>query len=280
MSVSAALSCAGRSARRQRSDTLVLQNDSCSVSVHDSVRSLSFHRLFPTCSARLAAPVLQPVFQTTDACLFCILTGFFCGFPMGARVCAQSLQQRKFPAGSFRLLAFINNIGPVYFSGYVLTLFPVRTPLTVWLGMYLLPFLYGIVLRYTLYRDLPTQSVRRVFVPTSVRCRANTPASPTGTPLSSACLLSALHESILSAMNGIAQLGGYMVFFNLLNLFPTVFWQLIRHLCARCPCCSRSPTGCLCFCHRSGSGRISCCRLAGCAASRRLQAAFTKPGCR
>lgn len=89
--------------------------------------------------------------------------------------------------------------------------------------MYLLPFLYGMVLRYTLYRDLPTQSVRHVFVPTSVRSQANTPASPTGTSLSSARLLSALHESILSAMNGIAQLGGYMVFFNLLNLFPTVF---------------------------------------------------------
>lgn len=89
--------------------------------------------------------------------------------------------------------------------------------------MYLLPFLYGMVLRYTLYRDLPTQSVSRVFVPTSVRSQANTPASPTGTSLSSARLLSALHESILSAMNGIAQLGGYMVFFNLLNLFPTVF---------------------------------------------------------
>ena len=88
--------------------------------------------------------------------------------------------------------------------------------------MYLLPFLYGMVLRYTLYRDLPTQSVSRVFVPASVRSQANTPASPTGTPLSSARLLSALHESILSAMNGIAQLGGYMVFFNLLNLFPTV----------------------------------------------------------
>ena len=59
VSVSAALSCAGRSARRQRSDTLVLQNDSCSVSVHDSVRSLSFHRLFQPArtpgSARFAA---------------------------------------------------------------------------------------------------------------------------------------------------------------------------------------------------------------------------------
>ena len=94
---------------------------------------------FSNLLARLAAPVLQPVFQTTDACLFCILTGFFCGFPMGARVCAQSLQQKKISRREASwLLAFINNIGPVYFSGYVLTLFPVRTPLTVWLGMYLL----------------------------------------------------------------------------------------------------------------------------------------------
>ena len=140
---------------------------------------------------------------------------------MGARVCAQSLQQKKISLREASwLLAFINNIGPVYFSGYVLTLFPVRTPLTVWLGMYLLPFLYGMVLRYTLYRDLPTQSVSRVFVPASVRCQANTPASPTGTFLSSARLLSALHESILSAMNGIAQLGGYMVFFQPLKSVP------------------------------------------------------------
>ena len=91
---------------------------------------------FSNLLARLAAPVLQPVFQTTEACLFCILTGFFCGFPMGARVCAQSLQQKKISRREASwLLAFINNIGPVYFSGYVLTLFPVRTPLTVWLGM-------------------------------------------------------------------------------------------------------------------------------------------------
>ena len=89
--------------------------------------------------------------------------------------------------------------------------------------MYLLPFLYGMVLRYTLYRDLSTQSVRRVFVQDSARCPANAKTIPAAAPLSSARLLSSLHESILSAMNGIAQLGGYMVFFNLLNLFPTVF---------------------------------------------------------
>lgn len=71
---------------------------------------------FSNLLARLAAPVLQPAFQTTDACLFCILTGFFCGFPMGARVCAQSLQQKKISRREASwLLAFINNIGPVYF---------------------------------------------------------------------------------------------------------------------------------------------------------------------
>lgn len=205
--------------------------------------------------AHLAAPLLQPIFRTSDSCLFCILTGFFCGFPMGARVCAQSLQQNKISRREASwLLAFTNNIGPVYFSGYVLSLFPVRAPLTVWLGMYLLPLLYGLVLRDTLYRDLPashnacrragditarpmsgeaplrtdttrSDSGRRVFAPTAASARRSTNALTafSGASLSSACLLSALHESILSAMNGIAQLGGYMVFFNLLNLFPAVF---------------------------------------------------------
>ena len=180
---------------------------------------------FSNLLARLAAPVLQPVFQTTEACLFCILTGFFCGFPMGARVCAQSLQQKKISRREASwLLAFINNIGPVYFSG----LCPDAVS-----GAYSADGsgLVCICCRFCTELCCGTRStaicrrksVSRVFVPASVRCQANTPASPTGTPLSSACLLSALHESILSAMNGIAQLGGYMVFFNLLNLFPTVF---------------------------------------------------------
>lgn len=61
------------------------------------------------------------------------------------------------------MLAFCNNIGPVYFTGFVLHLFPVERPLIFLAGMYLLPFLYGLVLRYTLYRDIPM----RAFLPSS-----------------------------------------------------------------------------------------------------------------
>ena len=90
--------------------------------------------------ASFFAPVLRPVFRLSDSCLYCVLVGFLCGFPMGAKVCAQSLSAGKLTKKEASLLlAFTNNIGPVYFSGYMLSLFPVQTPAAVWLGIYAVP---------------------------------------------------------------------------------------------------------------------------------------------
>ena len=106
--------------------------------------------------AHLFSPVLKPLFRLSDSCLYCLVIGFLCGFPMGARVTAESYQRGKLSRREAELmLAFCNNIGPVYFTGFVLHLFPVERPLIFLAGMYLLPFLYGLVLRYTLYRDIP-----------------------------------------------------------------------------------------------------------------------------
>ena len=157
--------------------------------------------------AAFFAPLLRPVFWLSDSCLYCILTGFLCGFPMGARVCVQSLSAGKISKKEASLLlAFANNIGPVYFAGYMLSLFPVRHPATVWLGMYGVPLLYGIVLRYTLYRTVPFKAGKK-----QPRRSLNMPAS---------ALLSCLHESILSGLSSITTLGGYMIFCSLLNLLP------------------------------------------------------------
>jgi hypothetical protein len=74
---------------------------------------------------------------------------------MGARVCAESLQHQKITLKEARLLlAFCNNIGPVYVTGYVLTLFPARSATAMLLGMYGIPLLYGLLLRYTKYRNI------------------------------------------------------------------------------------------------------------------------------
>ena len=42
--------------------------------------------------ARLFAPLLRPLFGLSDSCLYVLVIGFLCGFPMGARVTAESLQ--------------------------------------------------------------------------------------------------------------------------------------------------------------------------------------------
>ncbi len=189
------------------------------------------------------ASLLLAFTNNIDSCLYCVLVGFLCGFPMGAKVCAQSLTAGKltkkeaslllaftnnigpvyfsgymlglfpvFPMGAkvcaqsltagkltkkeaSLLLAFTNNIGPVYFSGYMLGLFPVQNPAAVWLGMYALPFVYGIVLRYTLYRSIPLESGKKLL------CSSlKTPASA---PLTPSRLLFSLHESILSGLSSI-----------------------------------------------------------------------------
>lgn len=158
--------------------------------------------------ARLFAPLLRPIFRLSDSCLYVLVIGFLCGFPMGARVAAESLQHGKLDKKEASLmLSFCNNIGPIYFSGFVLNLFPVSRPFLFWAGMYLLPLLYGLFLRFTFYRDIP----------------ASSPPADIRVPGSGRILLEETQDAITSALVSIASLGGYMILFNLMNLLPDLF---------------------------------------------------------
>ena len=167
--------------------------------------------------ARLFAPLLRPVFRLSDSCLYVLVIGFLCGFPMGARVTAESLQHGKLSKREASLmLAFCNNIGPIYFSGFVLTLFPAAKPLPFWAGMYLLPLLYGLFLRRMVYRDIPCP------VPAAGRCVLSS-ASRASSALSGRSLMAQTQEAVTSALVSQASLGGYMILFNLMNLLPDLF---------------------------------------------------------
>ena len=167
--------------------------------------------------ARLFAPLLRPVFRLSDSCLYVLVIGFLCGFPMGARVTAESLQHGKLSKREASLmLAFCNNIGPIYFSGCVLTLFPAAKPLSFWAGMYLLPLLYGLFLRRMVYRDIPCP------VPAAGRCVLSS-ASRASSALSGRSLMAQTQEAVTSALVSQASLGGYMILFNLMNLLPDLF---------------------------------------------------------
>lgn len=162
-------------------------------------------------------PVLGPVFRVRKNVVYCMMLGFLCGFPMGARVTADMLEHGMLTKkeGEY-LLAFCNNIGPVYFCSFVLPLLDRQLTLPYLFGMYGIPLLYGIVLRYTLFKN----SLMPEPVLNSVRHPFDSFRESDGR--FGLQLLEAVDESVVTSLQSILTLGGYMILFNLLNLLPHI----------------------------------------------------------
>lgn len=168
--------------------------------------------------AGILSPVLKPVLHISTNGIYAIIIGFLCGFPMGAKVIADLYLSHKLNRREATyLLAFCNNIGPIYFLSYVLPTLGLQLTIPYLFGMYGLPFIYGIFLRYTIYKDsFSTQNINRP---------ALIAAEQTIKQQNTATLADTLDDSILSGLYSISKLGGYMVLFNLLNLIPTACMQ-------------------------------------------------------
>ncbi|MCX4305791.1 MAG: hypothetical protein OSJ69_08300 [Acetatifactor sp.] len=167
-------------------------------------------------------PLLGPVYRVRKNVVYCMMLGFLCGFPMGAKVTSELLERGMLTEKEASyLLAFCNNIGPVYFCSFVLPLLGRRLTLPYLFGMYGIPLLYGLLLRHTVFRDsLQTESASRgrkqqISLPELHACSSENGATPFGRKL-----LEALDDSIVSSLQSILTLGGYMVLFDLMNLLP------------------------------------------------------------
>ena len=180
---------------------------------------------------RLLHPLLHRLFGTSRNGSYTKVMGFLCGFPMGARIVGELYEQQKLSREEGELLLhFCNNIGPIYFLSYVVPTLGIERPLGPFLLMYGIPLLYG----FLLLRITP---VLRHLRGTRELCMA---ASLTPVPLSgkqeqsadqrSCSLLAAIDASVLSGLTGIARLGGYMVFFNLLNIMFQPFYHVSSKL--------------------------------------------------
>lgn len=147
---------------------------------------------------------------------FCILIGFLCGFPMGAKVISDLYKKGALTEDKAEyLLSFCNNIGPIYFCGYVLVLLQIENPLPFLFGMYGLPLLYGMA-EYHLQKK-PAQNRQKY----TERAMLSIASSKRNQP----SFLEAVDGAIMSGIESITKLGGYMIFFNLFNMFPRMLLQ-------------------------------------------------------
>ena len=113
---------------------------------------------------RPVRPLFGRIFRLPGPGIYVILVGFLCGFPMGARTIAdlRNRQELSSEEGQY-LLAFCNNLGPVYFLGFVLPLLHRKLVLPYVFGMYGIPLLYGISLRYSVYRNRIPEKTDQAF---------------------------------------------------------------------------------------------------------------------
>lgn len=162
--------------------------------------------------AGLFDPVLGPVFKVSKNGVYCIIMGFLCGFPMGAKVITELYERDRLQKSEAEfLLAFCNNIGPIYFISFALPTIGITAGLPYCIfGMYGLPLLYGLVLRYTKYRKEEFRKKGAAGLPVTADTHS---------------LLFYADDAIHAAASGITGLGGYMILFNLLNLVPHAIFQ-------------------------------------------------------
>ena len=197
-------------------------------------------------------PAVGPLYRVRKNVCYCMLLGFLCGFPMGAKVTGELRERGMLTRREAQfLLAFCNNIGPVYFCSFVLPLLGRRLVFPYLFGMYGIPLLYGLILRYTAYRDIALlKNSQPVLTPAGkaglgkIVCRKNRPGELRSCELASGMiarekadgkasgkadgkaswtmLLEAAEQSVQASIQSILMLGGYMILFNLLNLVPHV----------------------------------------------------------
>lgn len=173
---------------------------------------------------RLLHPFLHRIFGTSENGSYTIIMGFLCGFPMGARIVGELYASGKLShKEAAKLLYFCNNIGPIYFLSYVVPTLSIGKPLIPLLLMYGIPLVYGVALcRAPYLRRLPMLFMKpapnHTPAASSHSDNLNDLDTPFGHAAHSMSLLAAIDTSVLSGLLGIAKLGGYMVFFNLLNI--------------------------------------------------------------
>lgn len=156
---------------------------------------------------RIFAPVLTRIFHVSSDGSYAILMGYLCGFPMGAKVIAELVEQHHISReeGSY-LLVFCNNVSPAFFVNYICIarLGFTKVPAPLFCVFYGIPLLYGCLYGHLFYRAPASRSVHTAA---SSATQKQAPIHRIDFPMLDTC--------IMDSFTTITRLGGYIILFSI-----------------------------------------------------------------
>lgn len=173
---------------------------------------------------RITSTFLCPLLRTSYYGTFAVLTGFLCGYPMGAKTISDLLDVHKIShSEASYLLSFCNNTSPAFILSYVVTQNLKKSDLCIpfFLILTFTPLMLSFIFR--LFYHLPesscsfSQAIPGSFPDPSVN-------------FSDGCL----DRCILNAFESVTKVGGYMMMFSVLiqlpaSLLPNTLFSLLLY---------------------------------------------------
>lgn len=160
---------------------------------------------------RMLSHVLRKLYRYSSYGLYAVFMGFFCGFPMGAKVVGELYEKRRISSTEANaLLAFCNNIGPAYFMGIIMPILHTcgcRSTMPFLFGMYGIPAVYGIIIGHIYSAKTPSPDTST----------ADKNHMPLATPQPH--LAATLKNSCVDNTQSLIILGGYITFTNAFRIF-------------------------------------------------------------
>lgn len=159
---------------------------------------------------RMLSHVLKKIYKYSSHGLYAVFMGFFCGFPMGAKVVSELYEKGRIQRSEAdTLLAFCNNIGPAYFMGIIIPMLHecgYHNTLPFVFGMYGIPAIYGIVMGHLYAAKAPSPA-------SADNEKHPVPDSP------QMHLAETLKKSCMDNTQSLIILGGYITFTNAFRIF-------------------------------------------------------------
>ena len=173
---------------------------------------------------RITSTFLCPLLGTSYYGTFAVLTGFFCGYPMGAKTASDLLDTQKISRSEASyLLSFCNNTSPAFILSYVVAQNMKERNLCIpfFLILTFTPLMLSFIFR--LFYRLPESSCSFPQV---------TPGSFSNP--SESISDSFLDRCILNAFESVTKVGGYMMMFSVLiqllaSVLPNTIFSLLLY---------------------------------------------------